>query len=295
MALIEGAIGIGKTKAIEQWCAQHPGQARYVSLRGITNKTTFFTALAVALGVQIPAKTISDIQARVEDALHNSGLLIIIDEAQFALPCVDTVRKQPELLDWIYTACSNFGVPVALVTTALFAERVRKIEERVLWNGDRFLRRMRPHIQLPDRVCKADMIAVARSILPYITNPMLNVLIGYAGPSDYQLTNLVDAVADAQDIASGAGRERINLSDIQAAINEVRIPSDLRTKQIFKARPARGRLARREQPVQEPFNAAEEPLKPAVERNEFADDMSAHPRLRPAVHSGRTSRDLVTT
>jgi len=51
MVVIEGESGSGKTTAVEAWCAQHQGQARFVSLSGITHKTGFFRQLATAIGL----------------------------------------------------------------------------------------------------------------------------------------------------------------------------------------------------------------------------------------------------
>src|SRR5207253_1609305 len=51
MVVIEGESGIGKTTAIEAWCAVHQGRARFISLSGITHKTGFFRKLAGAIGL----------------------------------------------------------------------------------------------------------------------------------------------------------------------------------------------------------------------------------------------------
>ena len=51
MVVIEGESGIGKTAAVEAWCAAHQGQVRFISLSGITHKTGFFRKMASAIGL----------------------------------------------------------------------------------------------------------------------------------------------------------------------------------------------------------------------------------------------------
>ena len=51
MVVIEGESGNGKRTAAEAWYAQHQGQARFVSLSGITHQTGFFRQLATVIGL----------------------------------------------------------------------------------------------------------------------------------------------------------------------------------------------------------------------------------------------------
>ena len=38
-------------EAVKAWCELHPGQARFVSLNGVANKTSIFREIASALGI----------------------------------------------------------------------------------------------------------------------------------------------------------------------------------------------------------------------------------------------------
>lgn len=51
MVVLDGLQGRGKTEAVKAWCEMHLGVARFVSLRGISNKTTAFREIAKALGI----------------------------------------------------------------------------------------------------------------------------------------------------------------------------------------------------------------------------------------------------
>src|SRR4029077_9322449 len=86
MVVVEGVSGSGKTTAAEAWCAQHQGEARFVSLSGITHKTGFFRKLAMAIGLAASKRKGSDIQVKVEDFFHKSRLMLVVDEAHYLWP-----------------------------------------------------------------------------------------------------------------------------------------------------------------------------------------------------------------
>src|SRR5262249_36829107 len=101
-ALVEGNSGIGKSTALKAWCAMHLGRARYVQLKGITNRTSFFKELARACGIpRGTALSASKVQMRVEDFLQRSKLMLIIDEAQYLLPPGNRASTPPELINWL--------------------------------------------------------------------------------------------------------------------------------------------------------------------------------------------------
>ena len=53
MVLVDGLEGRGKTEAARAWCRLHMGEARFVSLKGITGKTNVFRAISKALGISL--------------------------------------------------------------------------------------------------------------------------------------------------------------------------------------------------------------------------------------------------
>src|ERR1035437_6483043 len=85
MVLLDDREGRGKTEAVKAWCAAHLGTARFVSLKGITSKTTAFREIARSLGIASSyPRTAPEMQTRIEDVLKRSKLLLVIDEAHFA-------------------------------------------------------------------------------------------------------------------------------------------------------------------------------------------------------------------
>src|SRR5205823_10432635 len=87
ITFIEGREGIGKTEGLKVWAAMHLGEARLVSLKGVTQKTGLFRAISKALGLASTYnRTSTEMQLRVEEVLERSKLMLIMDEAQYLLP-----------------------------------------------------------------------------------------------------------------------------------------------------------------------------------------------------------------
>ena len=130
----------------------HLGTARFVSLpKGITNKTTAFREIAKALGIASTyARTAQrNMQARIEDVLKRSRLMLVVDEAHFVFNQSRRMYSRPELVDWIDTAICNSGVPIALVTTPQFIVCMTRAADQVEWNYRQFRRRVKRWTKLP--------------------------------------------------------------------------------------------------------------------------------------------------
>lgn len=242
MVLIEGDSGVGKSEAEKAWCDLHRGQARYVKLKGINTKRAFFTALAKPLGVGHTANMSPEkIQVRVESFLEKSGIMLVIDEAQYCWPQGRRIYKEPELINWLNTACANEGIPVALVATQDFTARRQAVEEQTGWNSFQLRRRLRQVFKLPATPTNADLAMVARKLLPQATDAMVGYIAGYAVASKGRMQAVVDAIDDARLLAQDAGRERISAADLKRAIEDFRAPSDAAQKRVFAPAAKRGR------------------------------------------------------
>jgi hypothetical protein len=234
IVLIEGREGTGKSESARAWCEANLGRARFISLKGITSKTTFFRAVCQSLGLAASfTRSSTDMQARAEDVLKTSKLMLVLDESHHLLPSGDRVYAQPDLLNWVYTACTNQGAPLALITTAMFAARVRRVEEQVIWNFRQIERRIKHYIKLPEKPTKADLEAVAKFKLPRAGQAALTLLVGYAGVSAQSLTTIADTIEDATELAKEAGRDEPVFEDIKRAIHEVRMPTDKAKAESF--------------------------------------------------------------
>lgn len=219
---IIGETGIGKTESCSAWCRQHEGQVVRVSLNSICNRTTFFQALAGALGIASAlTRTASKLELRVREVLQQAGLMVIIEEFHYAFPRCKRPTAPPELPDWIYGALIDHRVPVALVSTPQISRLLRDVEDSTGWNGRQWSRRVRRSGKLPDQPTREDLVKVAEKLLPEGSAAMIKAAVGFAGRLTEQLDALVDLVAEARAAASFAGRERVIPADLLAGLREV--------------------------------------------------------------------------
>lgn len=300
IALLQGAAGVGKTEAVKAWCEQHMGEARMIRLVGVSHKTGFFRAIAKVLGLASSyGRTATEMQARVEAVLQSSRLMLIIDEAQYGFSSGDRIYSQPEIINWTYSALANYGVPVVLVATEQFGRKLRQAEEQVVWaGGPAFKRRLRPHVKLPAKPLAAEMFAIARKRMPGASEPAIKELVGYAGSTDYCLTNLVNAIRDAKEFAADAGRACITYDDARRAVRECREPSDAASKECFTQPQARRKSLNQSThaaTMHTPCSVPERGASSAASEEDLRDtEPLEKPRFAPAI-SGRPGRVLVTT
>ena len=249
MVLIEGESDAGKSTSGEAWCAMHKGEARFVRLQGITNKTVFFRALSKSLGIASSySRTSTEMEARVADMLQRSGLMLVLDESQYTFVQGERIRSRPELVDWIQTALLNHGVPVALIASPLFSKRLHQAERHTIWNSDQWRRRIYRHVVLPVIPTRDDIELVVKHHLPGVDAASLKYLAGYASTCiitrkeprtkkeqkvSFAFTAITDTLADAIQIANAAGRTRITLQDLKEAVATFRSASELEKHRAF--------------------------------------------------------------
>ena len=199
----------------------HLGEARFVTLSGITHKTVFFRALAKALGIGGSlARSSTEMQTRIEDMLQRSRLVLILDEGHHLFSAAERVYSRPELVNWINTALYNHHVPVSLVVTPQFAIRMVRVEKQTAWNADQLRRRIKRFCTLPAKPRTQDLEAVAKKLLPAGSKESIQLLVGYALTSKLNLPAIVDAVDMAKIIAQRDGREKIIFEDLNRAIED---------------------------------------------------------------------------
>lgn len=96
MILIEGVAGIGKSATAQAWCNCYPGLIRRVEIPSSGDDRSFYAAIAEEVGVaRGAAYNGQQIKLKVEEALRASGLMLILDEAQFAWPQHNRPRGVP--------------------------------------------------------------------------------------------------------------------------------------------------------------------------------------------------------
>jgi hypothetical protein len=241
MVVIEGDSGSGKTTAVEAWCAQHQGQALFVSLSGITHQTGFFRQLATTIGLAASNRKAIKMQIKVEEFFRKTRLMLVIDEAHYLFPRLQQRESSPVLVDWINTALVNHNVPVALICTDQFAKLKARVEKQTGWTSEQLEHRVKRYKKLPSTPTKGDLEAVATKLLALKWNSLeqqwnvpgpaphrdfVKMVVGYALTCKMRLPAVAATVEEARYQARKAGRSHIVATDIRTALLDYQIPSD---------------------------------------------------------------------
>lgn len=251
MVLLDGLEGRGKTEAVKAWCELHPGQARFVSLKGVANKTTAFREMAHALGITYGyGRTGPEMQSRVEDVLNRSKIMLVIDEAHFLFNQTRRMTARPELIDWIDTAICNRGIGLALVTTPQFIACMARAKNQVEWNFNQFRRRVKRWVKLPEKNSEADIAAVARKIFQNAGEAVIKKVVGYALLSKRDLSAVGDVAAEIRAMLGTDNLGKVSVEHVHRAISDFLIPSDQAFKvSLDAAESAQRKTNRRPAPV----------------------------------------------
>jgi hypothetical protein len=227
MVVLDGLEGRGKTEAVKAWCELHLGQARFVSLKGITSKTTAFREIAKALGIASSyTRKATEMQARIEDVLKRSKLMLVVDEAHFVFNQSQRLYSRPELVDWIDTAICNQGVPIALVTTPQFIVCMTRAVDQVEWNYRQFRRRVKRWVKLPQTNSEEDIKAVARHVFKKADARTISKITGYALLSKRDLSAVGDVASEVRAMLGTEDLSNATLDHVHRAIYEFILPSD---------------------------------------------------------------------
>lgn len=288
--LIEGDSGVGKTESAKAWFDRNRDRARYLTLSGISNRTTLCRAIASALGLpKSMALSATKILPRIEEFLRESRLMLIVDEAHHLWSHSNRPDRAPELINWLMTACSNHSVPVALITTEEWHRRRGNTERNTGWNAEQLARRIVRFSKLPKHPTEADFESVICAIAPDADAKARTALIVYAQRMGGSLTRMVDALADARRIAAAAGRDTVLVRDVVSA-GQYRQASDYAMAPDPDAKPAR-RASAGQEPRRGPCTPdAPEPQGRGVEAalgqgNSFPGEES--PRVQGTERGGR--------
>jgi hypothetical protein len=254
MVVVEGESGTGKTTAAEAWCARHQGEARFVTLSGITHKTGFFRKLGSAIGLATAKSKAIDLQVRVEDFFRKARLMLVIDEAHYLWPQYQRSYSSPELIDWVNTALVNQSVPVALICTHQFAKLKSRVEKQTGWTSEQLEHRVKRYKKLPTIPTKEDLEAVATKLLAQKWSDrdqewnesgsiphrdFVKMVVGYALTCKMRLPAVAATIEEARYQARKANRSNIVATDIGTALLDYQIPSDAALQGTFQCnRPA---------------------------------------------------------
>lgn len=215
MIVIEGASGSGKSYAAEHWCRRHLGEARFITLSGITHRTGLFQKIAGALGLGLCQQASSKLQAKIESHLERTKLMLVIDEAHYLWPQHKRTHSAPELIDWVDTALVNNGVPVCLISTDQFARDKARVEKQTGWTSDQFMHRTWRYNPLPQRPAGEDLLKVAAVLLSHRRDEV-------DGSWFYDDSVRVDPVG-VKMVAAYGKNSHLPLGSIRSMVDEARV------------------------------------------------------------------------
>jgi hypothetical protein len=227
LTLIDGPSRIGKSFSARAWCDRTAGLARYVQVPCSNDDIGFFRAIGRALGVSASLKLkASEIRGRIEEVLQHGDLMLVLDESQYCWPQSWQRYAMPSRVNWILQALVNFNVPVALVTTPLFYSSQKRVEELTGWTSEQLIGRIGHVERLPSKLELADLVKVAKALLPDADAKTWGALAAYAKESKKRLASIEAIAKRASWLASQDGGRSATPAYVRRAMKESIIPSD---------------------------------------------------------------------
>lgn len=228
---INGVARMGKTYQIREWCAAHPGEARYVQVPSGNDDISFFRAIARGLGTACgSAMGTTKVKRNVEDAIQDSGIMLVFDEAHYLFPQYKDTRSSPRRINWMLTEIVNKGIPAAIISTPQFDTTQKAIVGGSGWASEQLDGRIAFRLDLPATLPESDLKAIARHHLPDAPKELIELLGAYARRSGKFIAGLEAVAKRARYLAHKDGREMPNGKDLETAMVQV----DPAIAQIFE-------------------------------------------------------------
>lgn len=222
LVLCEGTYRVGKSFCAQAWTMAHAGEARYVQLSSARDEEAFYRQIARSLGVACSLKRRSaEIRERVEATLQEQQIMLVIDEAAFTLPQATRTRHLPHRLCWLITACSNRGVPVALIASRDFSRIMENMRRQLpIFGQEQFYGRLRMRIDLPDVLSGDDLAEIAGVLAPEADEATRLLLAGLALRHTGFISTIEAVVSRARFLAEKQ-RRPLNFRFVEAAMIDI--------------------------------------------------------------------------
>ena len=227
MVLVSGNPRIGKTWAAKRWTELRPGRARFCEVPSSSDDSSFFMALARALGITIESTVKRlKLQPRIETVLRCPDLTLVMDECANLYPghCWRD-HSRPARVSWIM-GMVNAGASIALLVTPNFFASQQDYLDHSRWNDTQFYGRISRYVTLPERLSLANLEKVARAWLPHGEKRAIESLADMANLSQKHAAAIEHAVKLASYFAKQDGRDRAEWPDVLRAIKSGGMPAD---------------------------------------------------------------------
>lgn len=215
--IITGREGRGKTENAKACVRAHRGEARFWSVPGNSNQTNIFRSLGNALDLPHRSESSASILSwRIADYLKQSGLVLVIDEAQFLL--MGRGRSvHRNLMDWLHGDLMNEGVPVVLLAEPKFGASLQRLADTSGWNLDQFKRRFERWRNLPESTDRVHLLAIAERAMPQVGAHWIRKAVDYQIAVGRDVSGLGDFISEARRQARLAGHADVLPADAKAA------------------------------------------------------------------------------
>ena len=124
----------------------------------------------------------------------------------------------PARLNWTRTQIIDRKLPVALVTTPqALSSALRKFESKTAYNFGQLTGRVAHTTSLPDKLCKEDLLAIAKFYAPALCARSLEMVVSKAQQTTSYIKSVQNIISRARWLASRDNRAAITAADIEAA------------------------------------------------------------------------------
>lgn len=172
LVVIQGDRRTGKSTGANAWLEANAHRGRVVRLQEITTPRMFFELTWSALGRDtMPARGVAEMASEVARVFRESGLMLIIDEAQLLLGA--SAAASLNRLLFIATELCDKGLPVVLLVPPTFEVRLRNCEDRLHQPG-LLLSRVSELPEMPP-LGPADFAALTHHLMPVISGEAATV------------------------------------------------------------------------------------------------------------------------
>lgn len=249
LLVVYGVERIGKSKAAERWAATHPDKARLVSLTAGTTDLLFYAEIATAIGCgEVAGLSAGELRRAIRETLASRDLMVIFDEAHclFGLSAKASIKR----LEYVRTELVNSGIPVALIVTPQFADRLMGLERSTDFNLNQFRGRITDWVELPSAPALADIETIAKFHLPDLEDDSLRLLVSSAVASPFPLASLHSSIVRVRALAEKVGTPACSFDLVRKAVSAALYTTD----RLIKTMPAQARENRRRarRPIADP-------------------------------------------
>ena len=237
LAVIHGTERLGKSVATRIWQETNAGCARLVDLTAATTDILFYQELFKALGCgHVKKGDANELRAGIRAAVETRDLMLIFDEAHclFGLSPRASIKR----LEYIRTEFVNRGIPVVLVVTPQFSDRLREMERTTGFNVNQFRGRITKWAELPKKPSRGDVESVCRHLLPGLDAECTGLMVDCALSSDTPFGALNNAFLEARVAAEKAGVAITHPETIKLAIGYSLATRQMLDASIPAAKPA---------------------------------------------------------